>query len=401
MERLGSFSLALPGETRFGWGCLAELPERLAPFGRCIGVARGAATEHRDWYRRLRAQLTETGWSVVELPPQAREPEPEDVDAAVACLRAARAQVVVAIGGGSVIDLGKAAAALATQDAGILTRAYLEGVGNGATLQADPLPFIAVPTTAGTGAEATKNAVLSSSREGFKKSLRDQRMLARLALVDPQLCEGLPPHLTAASGLDALTQLIEAYTTLRAQPVTDALALCGIEAARALPTAVADGTRRDAREQMSLAAYLSGVCLANAGLGAAHGIAAALGSVAPIAHGLACALALPWVMAANLPVVEARYAQVTTILTGQSAPADAAIPYVWQLLADLGIPRVADLPLLAPAFTDEQLPQLAARCHGNSLQGNPRPLDDDALCGILRAMRDAEAPYSAGVGGSE
>jgi alcohol dehydrogenase class IV len=270
-------------------------------------------------------------------------------------------------------------------------RDYLEGVGTGRTLRADPLPCLAVPTTAGTGTEATKNAVIASQREGFKKSLRDTRMVPNVALIDPQLTVDLPPALTAATGLDALTQLIEAFTTRKAQPITDALALQGLDAVRALRTAYLDGHDHPAREAMSLAAYLSGVCLANAGLGAAHGIAAALGSVAPVGHGLACALALPWVMAANLPVAADRYARVAAILIEIADPV-AAIHYVWHLLEELHIPRAADIPALKDALADDRLPALAARCHGNSLSGNPQPLDDDDLIRILRAMRDAEEP---------
>ncbi|MHB9027123.1 MAG: iron-containing alcohol dehydrogenase, partial [Armatimonadota bacterium] len=288
------FSLALPGQTIFGWGKLNELSAYL-PKNTCIGIARGgAAFAQTGLEGRVAGLLDAAGIAYVFLPPQTREPEPEDVDAATDIARRQGVGAILAIGGGSVIDLGKAVAALAPQapDAGV--RAYLEGVGDGRTLTADPLPLVSVPTTAGTGAEATFNSVISSQREGFKKSLRDRRMISDVALIDPQLTVTLPPEITASTGLDALTQLIESYTSSRAQPVTDALALGGLRAARSLLAAYQCGDDQPAREGMSLAAYLSGICLANAGLGAAHGIAAALGSMTDISHGLACAISLPW-----------------------------------------------------------------------------------------------------------
>jgi len=399
---MAPFSFITPRETHFGAGCLAKLPELAARFGRRAAVARGGASCERSGLRaRVLEILAAAGIAVTELPPQIREPEPEDVDAAVAMARDVDAAVamardvdlVIAIGGGSVIDLGKAVAALAPQREFGTVRDYLEGVGKGYRLAADPLPTIAVPTTAGTGTEATKNTVISSQAEGFKKSLRDNRMVPAVALIDPELTLCLPPTLTAHTGMDALTQLIEAYTTRNANPMTDALALRGIEAARSLRVAVADGKNIEARTGMSLAAYLSGVCLANAGLGAAHGIAAALGSVSPVPHGLACALALPWVMAINLPVAEERYARVAEALTGQHTDdGRKAIQYVWELSREINIPRVTDLPALRPMFTDDRLPELAVLCHGNSLRGNPRALTDDELVIVLRAMRDADDP---------
>lgn len=388
------FSVITPREMRFGAGRLEELPDLTAGYRR-VALARGGRSFEviRD---RVHALLS--GLSLVELPPQTREPEPADVDAAVEIARAAGAELIIAIGGGSVIDLGKAVAALVPQPAGAV-RNYLEGVGKGCRLEQTPLPSIAIPTTAGTGAEATKNSVISSRVDGFKKSLRDPRMVPAVALIDPELCRGLSPELTALTGMDAITQLIEAYTTRNTSPVTDALALQGLQAARALPTAVSDGNNIEARGQMSLAAYLSGVCLANAGLGAAHGIAAAMGSIAPVSHGLACAQALPWVMAANLPVATERYARVAEVIRAEryadpGEGARAAIRYIWELMLEIGIPRVTELPELQTVFADDRLPALAALCHGNSLRGNPRELTDNALIELLRAMRDANDPFS-------
>ncbi len=393
-----SFSLQLPGETLFGWGRLAEVGALARRFGTCVALAHGGASYERSGLReRLRSAFDSAGVYAIELPPQTREPEPEDIDAAAALTRDSGAHAVLAVGGGSVLDLGKAAAALAPQQPAYPVRAYLEDIGEGRVLLADPLPVLAIPTTAGTGTEATKNAVISSQREGFKKSLRDRRMMPAIALIDPELTCTLPPQLTAWCGLDTLTQLIEAYTSARAQPISDVLALRGLAASRALPIAFRDGSNRRAREGMALAAYLSGVCLANAGLGAAHALAAAFGSAAPIAHGLACALALPWVMAANLPAAAPRYAHIALLLTGErcsesTAGAQAAINHIWALTGELGIPRATEIPTLAPLLDDAQLPALVQRCHGNSLRGNPRPLDDSELLTLLRALRDAEHP---------
>lgn len=393
-EMIAPFSLIVPRETHFGVGCLAKLPEIAARFGRRAALARGGASCERSGLRaRVVEMLCAADITVTELPPQTREPEPEDVDGAVALAR--EVDMVIAIGGGSVIDLGKAVAALAPQREFSTVRDYQEGVGKGYRLEADPLPTIAVPTTAGTGTEATKNSVISSQAEGFKKSLRDNRMVPAVALIEPELTRTLPPDVTAQTGMDALTQLVEAYTTRNANPLTDALALRGIEAARSLRDAVAGGDDLEARAQISLAAYLSGVCLANAGLGAAHAIAAALGGVSSVPHGLACALALPWVMAVNLPVAGERYARAAEALTGRRVDDGcAAIQYVWELSREIGIPRMTDLPELRPVFTDGRLPELAALCHGNSLRGNPRALADDELVALLRAMRDAADPFA-------
>lgn len=388
MTNLPAFTLQAPRRVEFGWGALQRLPALLAPWPAPLAVARGGES-----FTPIRARLRALGVECIELPPQTREPEPIDVDAAVDAARAAGARAVLAIGGGSVIDLGKAVAALVPQPSPSPVRDFLEGVGAGRTLVEDPLPFIAVPTTAGTGAEATKNAVISSRAEGYKKSLRDPRMVADAVLLDAELTVSLPPDITAQSGLDALTQLIEAYTTCHANPVTDAFAREGLRHARALPAAVENGTDHPAREAMLLAAFLSGICLANAGLGAAHGIAAALGAVADVPHGLACALALPWVMAANLPAVADRYRDIAFILTGDpgAEPSDA-IAGVWRLMQRLRIPRATQLPALAGVFDEARLPALAAACHGNSLRGNPLPLDDTALIHLLRGMRDAPSP---------
>jgi alcohol dehydrogenase class IV len=303
-------------------------------------------------------------------------------------LRDSRAGVVVAIGGGSVIDAGKAVAALATNDGDILD--YLEVVGAGRPLLTPPLPFIAVPPTAGTGSEVTKNAVLGVPEQGIKVSLRSSSMVPRVALVDPELALDLPTAVTASTGLDALTQLIEPYVSSKANPLVDALCLEGLRrAAGAIRAVCADGRDRTARESMALASLFSGLALANAGLGAVHGLAAPIGGRVAAPHGAVCAALLPHVCAINLRAIEARepahaardrYVTIARLLTGHpTASAVDGVAWLRALVADLGIPPlraygvgVSDVGLIADQ---------AARA--NSMKANPIPLTRDELCEIL------------------
>jgi alcohol dehydrogenase class IV len=220
----------------------------------------------------------------------------------------AKCELVIAIGGGSVLDAGKAIAALATNGGNPLD--FLEVVGHALPIVNPPLPFVAIPTTAGTGTEVTRNVVLLSPEHGVKASMRSPLLLARLAVVDPELTYDCPPRITAAAGMDALTQLIEPYLSVNANPLTDALALEGIgRVARSLRRAYQDGRDREAREDMALAALLSGMCLANAGLGVVHGIAAPLGGMVGAPHGAVCARLLPYVTQVNMRALQARAPQ--------------------------------------------------------------------------------------------
>jgi alcohol dehydrogenase class IV len=251
--------------------------------------------------------------------------------------------------------------------------------------------MLAIPTTAGTGSECTRNAVISSNpgeTPGFKKSLRADSMVPRIALVDPEVTVSLPADLTARTGMDAITQLIEARLSCRARPIPSALAAEGL--AQALPgieRAVADPTDQAARCAMSHAAYLSGIALANSGLGVAHGVAAALGIVAGVPHGLACAVLLPVALEANRQVRTREVAEFGRLLRAQPFACDAeaaewAPAGVRELNARLGIPAT----LGALGVRAEQLPELVRQSHGNSLSGNPRPIPDDELGAILEAL---------------
>jgi alcohol dehydrogenase class IV len=316
------------------------------------------------------------------------EPEVKTVVDGVAQARTDGCEMVVAIGGGSVMDAGKAIAAMLTNEGELLD--YLEVIGRGRSLDKPGAPCLAVPTTAGTGSEVTRNAVLSAPEHRVKVSLRSPLMLPRLALIDPELTYALPPALTASTGLDALTQLIEPYVCSRANPMTDALCLEGIRrAARALPVAFAKGRDIQARADMSLASLFGGLALANAGLGAVHGFAGPIGGMFPAPHGAVCAALLPHVMAINLralrqrqPQAEAivRYQTVARLLTGHdTATADEGADWVARLVQELAVPRLA-----AYGITQRDAAELVEKsAKASSMKANPIVLTRDELVEIL------------------
>lgn len=375
----------------FGRGTLDQLGELAAPFGRKVFLVAGEHLRTTGELDRVERLLSAKGIGVERCQVQG-EPEVGTVDAAAAGVRALGSDLVIAVGGGSALDVGKAVAALATNGGSV--REYLEGVGTGRTLERRPVPFIAVPTTAGTGSEVTRNAVVASKAEGFKKSMRSPLMLAAVALVDPALTDSAPPSQTAASGLDALTQLIEPFVSSKATPVTDALALEGIRrAAVALPRVVENGHDSGARDDMALASLLGGLCLANAGLGAVHGIAAALGARFEIPHGVACASVLAATVEANINALAqrasgsaalARYARVGEALAGRSFASDedarsAMVEIVRRLCAQLQVPRLASF-----AVHPGDIAMLVAESRGSSMRTNPIVLEDEEVAEILR-----------------
>jgi alcohol dehydrogenase class IV len=269
---------------------------------------------------------------------------------------------------------------------------YLEVVGRGKALARPSYPFIAIPTTAGTGAEVTRNAVLASPEHRVKVSLRSPGMLPRIALVDPELTWPLPPAVTASTGLDALTQLIEPYVCSRVNPMTDALCVEGLQrAARSLRAAFENGRNAAAREDMALAALFGGLALANAGLGAVHGFAGPIGGLFPAPHGAVCAALLPHVMDANLRALRqrqpasptlGRYEHIARLVTGSpTAGAGQGVEWVRRLVADLRIPGLA-----AYGLTAQHLPDLVDKAlQASSMKANPIPLAPDELAAILRA----------------
>lgn len=395
------YDFLAPRKIVFGWGQRRQLGRLAAPLGRRAWIVSGSRTlENQGTLADLQQRLAEEGVAAEHLLTISREPEVADVDRAVTALRDAAGsslqashdvspgELVIAIGGGAAIDLAKAVAALAPQAESASVLEYLEGVGTGRTIQASPLPLIAVPTTAGTGSEATKNAVISSIDPPFKKSLRDERMVPQVALVDPELTVSAPPQVTAHSGLDAITQLIESYLSGRARPIPQALCLAGLQGAvAALRTACRQGDDRPARETMAQAALFSGMALANSGLGLAHGVAAALGVVAQVPHGLACAVMLPAAMRVNRDTHPQRWIALAEALCGYRTDsaedaAAAALETIEAVSAELRIPsRLREL-----GVREEQLPSLVAGSRGNSMSGNPRHLSDEELHALLAEM---------------
>ncbi|HYB52376.1 MAG TPA: iron-containing alcohol dehydrogenase, partial [Thermoanaerobaculia bacterium] len=295
------FEFATASRILFGEGTLAEAAPAAAKMGnRALLVTGSSAARAAPLARALEAA------AMVCLPlPIAGEPSIPQISSAAECARDERCDLVIAMGGGSAIDAGKAIAALLTNPGEPLD--YIEVIGRGQPLRHQSAPFIAIPTTAGTGSEVTRNAVLASPAERVKASLRSPGMLPTLAVVDPELTLDLPRAVTASTGLDALAQLIEPYVSRRANPMTDMFCTEGLRnAAVALPRAWENGADRSARSLMSWASLLGGLALANAGLGAVHGFAAPIGGMFPAPHGAVCAALLPGVMAANLEAARAR-----------------------------------------------------------------------------------------------
>jgi len=316
------------------------------------------------------------------------EPDLAFVSGGAELARRRSIDVVIGVGGGSAIDAAKAIAVLATNQGTPID--YLEVVGAGKALVNASLPLIALPTTAGTGSEVTRNAVLTVRDRRVKASLRSPLMLPRIAVVDPVLTYDLPPLVTAATGLDALTQLIEPFLSVRANALTDALCRDGIaRVARSLERACLDGHDAAARADMSLASLFGGIALANAGLGAVHGLAAPIGGMCHAPHGAVCASLLPHVMAANVGALRgrpgaeaalARTAEVGRLLSGREH-ADAAVEWLRGTVERLHLPGLAELGV-SPA----DLPAIAGQAqHSSSMKGNPVALSVDQLVAILEA----------------
>jgi alcohol dehydrogenase class IV len=390
------FELAAPARVLFGAGVAEEVPGIARALGSRPLLVTGRSTERAAALAGAleRQGAPATFFSV------AGEPTVDLVRAGAAAARQGGCDLVIALGGGSALDAGKAIAALLGNGGDPLD--YLEVIGHGRPLTRPGAPFIAVPTTAGTGSEVTKNAVLASPAHQLKASLRSPLMLARAAVIDPALLAGLPAAVIASSGLDALSQLIEPFLSARANPLTDALAREGIgRSARSLRRAYehglgapgdgeagAGGATAAAREDLALASLLGGLCLANAGLGAVHGLAAPAGGMRPAPHGAACAALLPHAMRVNLRALTARAAghpaidrfrQVAVLLTGRAgAAAEDGIAWLDELCAALAVPGLARY-----GMTDDDVPALVARAkQASSMKANPIALTDDELTEI-------------------
>ncbi len=375
---------ATAGRVLFGPGVLKEAVPEAARMGSRALLVTGRDSERGSSVVR---SLAEAGVSSIPLA-VVGEPTLDLVRDGVRSAREQACDLVIAFGGGSAIDAGKAIAALLANDGDVTD--YLEVIGAGKPLVRSSAPFIAIPTTAGTGSEVTRNAVLASREHRVKASLRSQSMLPRLAVVDPELTLDLPPSLTASTGLDALTQLIEPLVCARANAMTDMFCIEGIRlASRALPRVFRDGQDREARSEMSLASLLGGLALANAGLGVVHGFAAPVGGMFPAPHGAVCAALLAGGMDVNIralrsraPQSEAlrRYETVARILTGNSAAAaEDGVRWVQETCAALGIP-----PLRIYGIADTDVPALVANAsRASSMKSNPILLTSDELREVL------------------
>ncbi|HEY9242330.1 MAG TPA: iron-containing alcohol dehydrogenase [Streptosporangiaceae bacterium] len=375
------FDFATAGRILAGPGRAAELPAVLAGLGARVLVCTGTNP------LRHNALISDLNLPTA-LFPVAGEPTVDLARTAIGAARQHGADVIAAIGGGSVIDTAKAAAILLGNGGDPLD--YLEVIGAGQRITQPAVPCVAVPTTAGTGAEVTANAVLADPANRIKASLRSPLMIPRVALVDPQLTVSCPAPVTAASGLDALTQCLEPFVSVRANPVTDGLAREGLRrAAAGLRPAYADGADLAARTDMALCSLLGGLALANAKLGAVHGLAGVIGGTADVPHGFACAAVLPAVVEANVtalrsapdggPVLD-RYTEAARLLTGDPAASiDDGLAWIRDTLRLLDVPGLASFGIQP----DQAAEIAAAAARSSSMQGNPIPLPAPALRQIV------------------
>ena len=378
------FEFATATRIIFGHHTIKEVGPIAADMGHRVVVVTGRTSERAG---QLVEELETRGLGTVTFNVPG-EPTTATVLEGVEQARQAGSDIVIGMGGGSVLDTGKAIAALLTNSGNLMD--YLEIVGDGKQILQAPAPYIAIPTTAGTGAEVTRNAVIGSPEHGVKVSMRSPLMLPSIAVIDPRLTLSMPPPLTAFTGLDALTQLMEAFVSNKANPLTDGICREGMgRAARSLRKAFEDGKDDAAREDMALASLFGGLALANAGLGAVHGFAGPLGGMFPVPHGAICGLLLPHIMEANVYALKtrapdspalARYEEVAQILTGIStASVMDGVKWVQDLCAIFQIP-----PLSAYDLQEKDFPDVVAKVRrASSTKGNPVILTDDELTQIL------------------
>ncbi len=393
MDTLTRFTLSRLPRIVFGAGAVQRLVTTVADYGRRALLVTGARSHRRlPCWPVIRGEFDRRGIDVRHVTIDG-EPSPKDVDAVVADLDPRGIDVVVGFGGGSALDAAKAVAGLIPVQRSVVD--YLEGVGLEAPYPGPALPFIAAPTTAGTGSEATKNAVLSvSGPQGFKKSFRDERLVAAVALVDPDLLATCPPHIVAANGMDAVTQLIESYVSTRSTPFTRSLIEPALAGARDALVPLYDevGDLNAARAQMAYASMISGVCLAQTGLGSVHGLASPLGAFYPIPHGVVCGTLLGASTEANItamclrepqnPALD-RYRRLAEILharnfTAREEAYRALIDLLVQWTRALNLPRLCEF-----GVQEAELDRVVANCRGSSMRTNPISLTDEEVREIL------------------
>lgn len=389
-----SFEIARLPRVIFGNGTLNRLPQLALGYGRHALLVTGArsfieSAHHDIWASTMRQAGMRWETCIV-----AGEPSPQMVDQAATQFREAGIDVVIGIGGGSVLDAAKAIAGLLRVANSVMD--FLEGVGPELPYPGPSVPFIAVPTTAGTGSEATKNAVLSvQGKDGFKKSFRHEMLVPQYAVLDPDLLATCPPAQIAANGMDALTQLLESYVSTKANPFTDALAMSGIRMVRNGLFDWYDATPRaaEARGELLYAAWLSGITLAQVGLGAVHGLAAPLGAFFPIPHGVVCGTLVGACTEMNIETLKQRapdssvlwkYAHTGKILAqnmalDDDAGCEALLQALSQWIDQLALPRLS-----AYGMTQDDIPHVVAHCRGSSMKTNPIMLTDQEIAQILK-----------------
>ncbi|MCS7059964.1 MAG: iron-containing alcohol dehydrogenase [Anaerolineae bacterium] len=379
-----NFEFATAARIVFGVGAVRQVGEMAAALGRCALVVNGCTSERAT---PLLQSLAEAGLSY-EIFTVCDEPTVDVIVAGVLRARAENCDIVIGFGGGSALDTAKAVAAIVNNPGELLD--YLEVIGKGKTILYPSAPCIAVPTTAGTGAEVTRNAVIASPAHRVKVSLRSPYLLPKVAVVDPEMTLSAPPAVTASTGMDALTQLIEPFVCNRANPLTDAFCREGVpRAARSLRRAFEQGSDLAAREDMALASLLGGLALANAGLGAVHGFSGPVGGLFHAPHGAVCAALLPPVVALNVRALRERqpdspalkrYDEIAAMLTGDPrATADDAVQWVQELAQALDIPPLSAYGM-EPIHVDEVADRAAV---ATSMKANPIPLTRAEMREIL------------------
>jgi len=386
LSKIGEFYA--PGKIIFGTGGLSQVGAEAKRLGSKVLVVLGRSAMRKSGALDcLTHLLKENNLEYIIYENIPSDPTVETVNTGASLARKGNCNLVIALGGGSVLDTGKAISAMVTNEGSVAD--YQEIEGKDRKFKTKPIPFIAIPTTSGTGSEATRNAVITNTKLGLKKSIRDPWLIPELALVDPELTLSLPPHITAICGGDALTQCIESYLGKKSQEITDALALHAIGLiGKSLVKAVKEGKNLEARKDMAMAALLSGLCLSNSGLGAAHALSHPLGVYYKIPHGLSCAVLLPYVMEYNQPVVTKKLAKMAECLgenissLSETESAQRAVEKIKEILTAVGIKE----NLSEWKIKEEDFPQLIKSAKGGSLNNNPRDISDKDLTELLYKM---------------
>jgi len=390
---ISNFSIARLPRIEFGSGVFSKAADLCVQFGpKVLLVTGNRSFENTIYFSQLKKQFTDNKISWAHCKVEG-EPSPQLVDEAVEQFADDGFDVVLGVGGGSALDAAKAIAGLLKVKRSVMD--YLEGVGPELNYEGPAVPFIAVPTTAGTGSEATKNAVLSvQGKEGFKKSFRDDRLVAEYAIVDPDLLATCPKDVVAANGMDALTQLLESYVSTRSNAMTDALAISGLQAVceGLLPMFERGNETAEAQTKMAYASMLSGICLAQTGLGSVHGLASPLGAFYPIPHGVVCGTMVAQATDVNIMAMLSRepnnpaldkYVHVGDVLAGkQFRNKRESWEALGSVLSDwtekLQLPRLAEY-----GVTEEGLDHVVAHCRGSSMTTNPIVLTDAEIRELL------------------